>query len=71
MHQSIFACMAVGWSLASHSPWPLLLGGLAVAGTLGVAAIASRRFINGEALVGADRTWRAWSMPSRTATSSI
>jgi phosphatidylglycerophosphate synthase len=55
VHQSIFACMAIGWSLVSRSAWPLLLGGLAVAGTLGVAAIASQRFINGEALVGADR----------------
>jgi phosphatidylglycerophosphate synthase len=55
VHQAIFTCMAVGWGLASHSMWPLLLGALAVAGTLGAAAIASRRFINGEALVGADR----------------
>ncbi len=55
VHQAIFTCMAVGWGLASHSAWPLLLGALAVAGTLGAAAIASRRFINGEALVGADR----------------
>jgi phosphatidylglycerophosphate synthase len=56
VHQAIFASMAIGWSLASHSAWPLLLGGLAGAGTLGAAAIASQRFINGEALVGADRT---------------
>ena len=55
VHQGIFACMAIGWSLASNAAWPLLLGGLAVAGTLGAAALASRRFINGEALVGADR----------------
>lgn len=55
VHQGIFTCMAIGWSLASHASWPLLLGLLAVAGTLGAAAIASRRFINGEALVGADR----------------
>ena len=55
VHQSIFTCMAIGWSLASHASWPLLLGVLAVAGTLGAAAIAARRFINGEALVGADR----------------
>jgi phosphatidylglycerophosphate synthase len=57
VHQAIFACMAIGWSLSSHSIWPLLLGALAVAGTLGAAAIASRRFIAGEALTGAaDRT---------------
>jgi phosphatidylglycerophosphate synthase len=55
VHQAVFAAMAIGWALASHSAWPLVLGGLAVAGTLGAAAIASRRFINGEALAGADR----------------
>jgi phosphatidylglycerophosphate synthase len=55
VHQCVFACMAIGWSLASNAAWPLLLGALAVAGTLGVAALASRRFINGEALVGPDR----------------
>jgi phosphatidylglycerophosphate synthase len=55
VHQAVFLAMAIGWALASHSAWPLLLGGLAVAGTLGAAAIASRRYINGEALVGADR----------------
>jgi phosphatidylglycerophosphate synthase len=55
VHQCIFTCMAVGWALASHSAWPLVLGAFAVAGTLGAAAIASRRFINGQALIGADR----------------
>jgi phosphatidylglycerophosphate synthase len=56
VHQAIFACMAIGWSLSSHSGWPLVLGGLAVGGTLGAAVIAARRFIAGEALTGADRT---------------
>lgn len=37
VHIAVFACMAVGWSLAMHSPWPLLLGTLAVAGTAGSA----------------------------------
>jgi phosphatidylglycerophosphate synthase len=55
VHQGIFTCMAIGWSWASQSPWPLVLGLLAVVGTLGTAALAARRFINGEALVGADR----------------
>jgi phosphatidylglycerophosphate synthase len=55
VHQCIFTCMAVGWALASHSAWPLVLGAFALAGTLGAAAIASRRFINGQALIGADR----------------
>jgi len=56
VHQAIFACMAMGWSLSTQAVWPLLLGVLAVAGTLGAAGLASRRFIAGEALAGADRT---------------
>lgn len=56
VHQAIFACMAIGWSLSTQALWPLLLGMLAVAGTLGAASLASRRFIAGEALTGADRT---------------
>ena len=56
VHQAIFACMAVGWSLSTQALWPLLLGGLAVAGTLGAAGLASRRFIAGEARTSADRT---------------
>ena len=55
VHQAIFACMAVGWSLASQATWPLVLGLLAVAATLGTAAIASRRFIDGAGRAGADR----------------
>jgi phosphatidylglycerophosphate synthase len=56
VHQAIFACMAIGWSLSTQALWPLVLGVLAVAGTLGAARLASRRFIAGEALSGADRT---------------
>jgi phosphatidylglycerophosphate synthase len=56
VHQAIFACMAIGWSLSTQALWPLVLGVLAVAGTLGAASLASRRFIAGEALSGADRT---------------
>jgi phosphatidylglycerophosphate synthase len=52
VHQAIFACMAIGWSLSSQATWPLLLGALAVAGTLGAAGVASRRFISGEARAG-------------------
>ena len=43
VHIAVFACMAVGWSLHSGSAWPLLLGGLAVASTLCIAAIVYRR----------------------------
>ncbi|MGH7335743.1 MAG: CDP-alcohol phosphatidyltransferase family protein [Candidatus Rokuibacteriota bacterium] len=56
VHQAIFACMAIGWTLSTQALWPLLLGGLAVAGTLGAAGLASRRFIAGEVPTGAHRT---------------
>jgi phosphatidylglycerophosphate synthase len=39
VHVAVFGCMALGWSIASGSPWPLFLGVVAVAGTL-VAAFA-------------------------------
>jgi phosphatidylglycerophosphate synthase len=39
VHVAVFGCMALGWSLASGSPWPLFLGVVAVASTL-VAAFA-------------------------------
>jgi phosphatidylglycerophosphate synthase len=34
VHAAIFACMAVGWYLATRASWPLALGALAVGGTL-------------------------------------
>ncbi len=37
VHTVIFACMGVGWSLASGALWPLALGAAAVLGTLGSA----------------------------------
>jgi len=39
VHVAVFGCMALGWSSASGSPWPLFLGVVAVASTL-VAAFA-------------------------------
>ena len=39
VHVTVFGCMALGWSIASGSPWPLFLGVVAVASTL-VAAFA-------------------------------
>ena len=39
VHVAVFACMALGWSMASGSPWPLFLGVVAVASTL-IAAFA-------------------------------
>ncbi|HYW33700.1 MAG TPA: CDP-alcohol phosphatidyltransferase family protein [Candidatus Bathyarchaeia archaeon] len=38
VHSAIFACMAIGWSAAAGSSWPLLPGAAAVLGTLGSAS---------------------------------
>jgi phosphatidylglycerophosphate synthase len=43
VHTAVFICMAVGWSAHAGSAWPLLLGGVAVASTLAIAAIVYRR----------------------------
>jgi hypothetical protein len=37
VHGAVFGCMALGWSLAAQSLWPLLAGGAAVAGAAGAA----------------------------------
>ncbi len=37
VHAAVFFCMAVGWSLAVQALWPLLLGAMAVVGTVGSA----------------------------------
>ena len=37
VHVAIFACMAIGWSLAESASWPLSLGASAVLGTAGSA----------------------------------
>jgi phosphatidylglycerophosphate synthase len=49
VHVAVFSCMAVGWSLASGSPWPLLLGAVTIVSALATASLASRRFISGGA----------------------
>jgi phosphatidylglycerophosphate synthase len=43
VHVAVFACMAVGWSRAADSSWPLLLGALAVGATLTAATVLARR----------------------------
>jgi len=43
VHAAVFLCMAIGWSFVSGSRRPLLLGGIAIASTLGVAAVVHRR----------------------------
>jgi len=45
VHVVIFACMAVGWSLAAGSLWPLALGAGAVLGTLGSAGFVYWRLM--------------------------
>jgi 1L-myo-inositol 1-phosphate cytidylyltransferase / CDP-L-myo-inositol myo-inositolphosphotransferase len=45
VHIVIFACMAVGWSLATASLWPLALGAGAVLGTLGSAGFVYWRLL--------------------------
>lgn len=37
VHMAIFACMALGWSFAEGTSWPLILGAFAVLGTAGSA----------------------------------
>lgn len=43
VHVSVFGCMAVGWFLLAGSPWPLLLGGLAIIGTAASAYFVAHR----------------------------
>jgi 1L-myo-inositol 1-phosphate cytidylyltransferase / CDP-L-myo-inositol myo-inositolphosphotransferase len=45
VHIVIFACMAIGWSLAAGSRWPLALGAGAVLGTLGSAGFVYWRLM--------------------------
>jgi phosphatidylglycerophosphate synthase len=43
VHVAVFGCMAVGWSLAAGSLWPLLLGTLAITGTAASAYLVAHR----------------------------
>ncbi|MCI0547948.1 MAG: CDP-alcohol phosphatidyltransferase family protein [Candidatus Rokubacteria bacterium] len=45
VHVAVFACMAAGWSLEQGALWPVALGLLAIAGTLGTASVLSGRFL--------------------------
>jgi phosphatidylglycerophosphate synthase len=45
VHIAIFACMAVGWSRSIGTAWPLLLGALAILGTLGSAGFVYWRLM--------------------------
>jgi 1L-myo-inositol 1-phosphate cytidylyltransferase / CDP-L-myo-inositol myo-inositolphosphotransferase len=43
VHVAVFMCMAIGWSRASLALGPLLVGGVAVAGTVLIASVVYRR----------------------------
>ena len=43
VHAAVFACIAVGWSLAIHAAWPLALGAVTIVCTLASAACVFRR----------------------------
>ena len=58
VHVGVFACMAVGLSLAQDATWPLALGALTVIATLGSAARQSRAIMLDTAVDG-DATWIA------------
>jgi len=58
VHVGVFACMAVGLSYAQEATWPLALGALTVAATLGSAACQSRDIMLDTA-VGGDAAWIA------------
>ena len=58
VHVGVFACMALGLSLAQEATWPLALGAVTVVATLGAAACQSRAIMLDTA-VGADASWIA------------
>jgi phosphatidylglycerophosphate synthase len=58
VHVAVFACMGLGWSLAAGDGWPLVLAAVTIVSALATAALASGRFIGGEAAVAASRAGR-------------
>ena len=53
VHVGVFTAIAIGWSARSDSAWPLLLGALAVTGTLASAALMFERTASDRVLTGA------------------
>ena len=43
VHAAVFSCIGIGWSLAVQAKWPLLVAGIAVAGTLATAWVVYRQ----------------------------
>jgi phosphatidylglycerophosphate synthase len=56
VHFAVFSAIAIGWARATHSAWPLVVGGVAVAAAAGTAAFMFRRFVEDRATSG---TWTA------------
>jgi phosphatidylglycerophosphate synthase len=52
VHVTVFACMGIGWSLSVGETWPLWLGGLAVAGTIGSAGMVYRHTMQDKGSTG-------------------
>ncbi len=52
VHVALMACIAIGWSLAVQSAWPLLLGGVAAASVLLTAGAVYRLTCQQKALAG-------------------
>lgn len=48
VHTTVFASIAIGWSLAIHSGWPLFLGGLLIASSLAAAVALFRQTLADE-----------------------
>lgn len=52
VHVAMMACIAVGWSLAAHAAWPLLIGGVAVSSVLLTAGFVYRHTKQEKAVAG-------------------
>jgi 1L-myo-inositol 1-phosphate cytidylyltransferase / CDP-L-myo-inositol myo-inositolphosphotransferase len=48
VHVAVFGCMALGWSMAAGTAWPLWLGAAAVVSTLGMAGLVYLRQLRGK-----------------------
>ncbi len=48
VHVAVFGGMALGWSRAADSWWPLLAGAIAIVSSLGAAATVARRFVSAQ-----------------------
>jgi phosphatidylglycerophosphate synthase len=54
VHFAVFSCIAIGWALDTHSVFPLVVGGVAVASAAGTAAFMFKRFVEDRVTTG---TW--------------